>query len=78
MASSLTAASGKSPGPAQWKTLPWLGVYPRWVRVELVREQRGAEYRAGTLRDADNAAIILGPLLRREPTATFLVLHAGR
>ena len=48
------------------------GPYPRWVRVEMVREARAGEYRAGTLRQPEDAALILEPLLRREPTETFV------
>ena len=49
-----------------------IGAYPRWVRVELVREARAGAYRTGTLRAPDDAALILEPLLRREPTETFV------
>ena len=48
------------------------GPYPRWVRVEMVREARAGEYRAGTLWSPSDAALILEPLLRREPTETFV------
>ena len=49
-----------------------LGAYPRWVRVELVREARAGAYRTWTLRAPEDAALILEPLLRREPTETFV------
>ena len=48
------------------------GSYPRWVRVEIVREARAGEYRAWSLRQPEDAAVILEPLLRREPTETFV------
>jgi DNA repair protein RadC len=51
---------------------PALGPYPRWVRVELVREARAGAYRTWSLRDPEDAALILEPLLRREPTETFV------
>ena len=51
---------------------PALGAYPRWVRVELVREARAGAYRAWTLRAPEDAALILEPLLRREPRDVFL------
>ena len=51
---------------------PALGAYPRWVRVELVREQRAGEYRARPLCAPEDATLILEPLLRREPTETFV------
>ena len=51
---------------------PALGPYPRWVRVELVREARAGAYRTWTLREPEDAALILEPLLRREPTETFV------
>ena len=46
---------------------------PCWVRVELVREGGVAPYRARPVHDAEDAAGILEPPLRREPTETFLV-----
>lgn len=51
---------------------PKSGAYPRWVRVELVRESRAGEYRAGPIGDPEDAARIIEPLLRREPREVFL------
>ena len=51
---------------------PALGAYPRWVRVELVREARAGAYRTWTLQEPADAALILEPLLRVEPTETFV------
>ncbi len=51
---------------------PALGPYPRWVRVELVREARAGAYRTWTLWEQEDAALILEPLLRGQPTETFL------
>ena len=42
------------------------------MRVELVREARAGAYRTGTPREPECAALILEPLLRREPTETFV------
>lgn len=49
-------------------------IYPRWVRVALVREGRVGEYRAGTIRDPQDVALVVEPLLRCEPQETMLAL----
>ncbi len=54
---------------------PAVGAYPRWVRVEMVREARAGAYRAWTLREPDDAALILEPLLRREAREVFLAAY---
>ncbi len=51
---------------------PALGPYPRWVRVELVREARAGAYRTRTLRAPEDAALIVEPLLGRQPTEIFV------
>ena len=60
------------PGVAPEERAPALGPYPRWVRVELVREARAGAYRAWTLRAPEDVALNVEPLLAREPTETLL------
>ena len=61
---------GESARPA-----PAVGAYPRWVRVEMVREARAGAYRTWSLVEPCDAAQLLEPLLRREAREVFLAAY---